>query len=296
MEIFIYLLIISLALIHRGKSILKSSFKEKIYVKNKIIDNYMRYTDSEIFADIQITFGKLMLIPSIAGILFSKLLGIIVLVMICIIMCAYIVSFLIGIYKFYKNKEYKRRLSVKQLNYIIILEIILIIVVGIYMFGIMNQQSAVFTQVDTSEDKGTKIFTYELIDLPTDKSYKLEFDMRSYDIDNINTKPKYEKHIGRSNVYYSQGQENPRVIFKIDEKNNCSIDVIGMDENKQKVEDNYKFEFKRVKNELSDIIGGEVEIPYNSKGEIREKESNMGIYGSENNDESTSVRINISSN
>ena len=45
--------------------------------------------------------------------------------------------------------------------------------------------------------------------------------------------------------------------------------------------------------ELSDNICIEVEIPYTSKDTISKNDNSIGIYGSENNKESTSIRINI---
>jgi hypothetical protein len=286
----------SVALISIGKDTLKLGPLEKAYYKNKIVDTIYRYPNSETFANIRIIFGKLLFVPSIVGMVFYELLGLVTLAIITIILFLFILASFIGMCKFYKNNGYKVKLGAKQLNYIIILQTILIIVAGIYSFDISTRENAAFKQVEELEDRGAQTFTYELIDLPTNKNYKLEFDIKNYDIGDTSNNPKYEKHIGTSNVYYSQGQENPRVIFKIDEKDNCSIDVIGIDENNQVVKANYEFEFKRVKNELSDVIGGGIEIPYNRKGEIRGKENSIGIYGSENNDESTSVRIKISTN
>jgi hypothetical protein len=48
-----------------------------------------------------------------------------------------------------------------------------------------------------------------------------------------------------------------------------------------------------VEKELSDNIGIELEIPYTSKDTIRKSDNSIGIYGSENNKESTSIRMNI---
>lgn len=285
MEFFIYLLIFSIAMIIYGKSIFKSSIKEEININNKIV-----YT----FADIQITFGRLLIIPSILGILLYELLGMIILVIVIIIIVIYLVSLILGGYKFYRNKEYKMKSNSKIVRTIIVAEVLFIIVVGVYILIILNGDDASFKMVEESENNGTKIRTYELIDLPSDESYKLSFDIINRDIEDFKVKPKYVENIGVSNVYYSIGIENPKIIFIIDKEDKCSIDVIGRDKNSQQVKYSYKFKFKRVDNELSDIITQEVDILYPSKSKFREKESSVGIYGSENNEENISIRMNIS--
>ncbi|RDY24604.1 hypothetical protein CHF27_002890 [Romboutsia maritimum] len=206
-----------------------------------------------------------------------------------------LVSLLISLYKFYKNKKYNSQLKNTRLKFLIILEIILMSIGSLYAFSMINRDSATFNQVDMSRDDGTLVLTYELEGLPNNKNYDLNFNIKSNNSNDLIIKPKDEKPIGTSSIYYSKEQENPKVIFKIDENDNCIIDVIGRDKDKQKVEDNYKFKFKRVKNELSDMMGLEVDIPYNKKGKISKRENNIGIYGSENNNKSTSVYMNICS-
>ena len=109
----------------------------------------------------------------------------------------------------------------------------------------------------------------------------------------LSNNQKYKENIGKVDIYYRQDVGNPKVIFKIDKNDNCSIEVIGVDSNFQNINKTYEFQFTRVEKELSDNIGIELEIPYTSKDTIRKSDNSIGIYGSENNKESTSIRMNI---
>lgn len=293
MELFISMLVFAVASLFIGKMALKTESKKKLEIRNKLINSIMAYYDSQVFGDIEVTFGKLMILPCIVGIFFYDKMGLLLIALVCAILIYYLVTIVVGFYKFYNNKEYKMKSNTKMLRHIIIIEIILMLVYGIYMFSIMNNSSAYFRQVDEQQVDNTKVLTYELIDLPSNASYELSFDVVSSDIGQLSIKPKYQENIGKVDIYYRQGIENPKVIFKIDKNDNCSIEVIGVDSNFQKVNNLYEFQFTRVEKELSDNICIEVEIPYTSKDTISKNDNSIGIYGSENNKESTSIRINI---
>ena len=150
---------------------------------------------------------------------------------------------------------------------------------------------------EVQENSEKKIFTYtakdQYINELSKTGYELTFDVVNSDIGQLSNNQKYKENIGKVDIYYRQDVGNPKVIFKIDKNDNCSIEVIGVDSNFQNINKTYEFQFTRVEKELSDNIGIELEIPYTSKDTIRKSDNSIGIYGSENNKESTSIRMNI---
>ena len=293
MEIFISMLVFAVSSLFIGKMILKTESKKQLEIEKKLINSIISYYDSHIFGDTSIIFGKLMILPCIVGIFFYDKMGLLSIALVCAILLYYLVNIVVGFYKFYNNKEYKMKSNTKTLRYIIVIELIFMLVYGIYMFSIMNNPSAYFRQVDEQQVDNTKVLTYELIDLPSNTSYELTFDVVNSDIGQLSNNQKYKENIGKVDIYYRQDVRNPKVIFKIDKNDNCSIEVIGVDSNFQNINKTYEFQFTRVEKELSDNIGIELEIPYTSKDTIRKSDNSIGIYGSENNKESTSIRMNI---
>lgn len=293
MEIFISMLVFAVSSLFIGKMILKTESKKQLEIEKKLINSIISYYDSHIFGDTSIIFGKLMILPCIVGIFFYDKMGLLSIALVCAILLYYLVNIVVGFYKFYNNKEYKMKSNTKTLRYIIVIELIFMLVYGIYMFSIMNNPSAYFRQVDEQQVDNTKVLTYELIDLPSNTSYELTFDVVNSDIGQLSNNQKYKENIGKVDIYYRQDVGNPKVIFKIDKNDNCSIEVIGVDSNFQNINKTYEVQFTRVEKELSDNIGIELEIPYTSKDTIRKSDNSIGIYGSENNKESTSIRMNI---
>ena len=65
----------------------------------------------------------------------------------------------------------------------------------------------------------------------------------------------------------------------------------GIDLNK--IEDKYEYKFRRVDNETSDMIAGEFSVPVDSNGNIIGEDNGMNLYSSENNNETSGIRITI---
>ena len=195
MEIFISMLVFAVSSLFIGKMILKTESKKQLEIEKKLINSIISYYDSHIFGDTSIIFGKLMILPCIVGIFFYDKMGLLSIALVCAILLYYLVNIVVGFYKFYNNKEYKMKSNTKTLRYIIVIELIFMLVYGIYMFSIMNNPSAYFRQVDEQQVDNTKVLTYELIDLPSNTSYELTFDVVNSDIGQLSNNQKYKENI-----------------------------------------------------------------------------------------------------
>ena len=236
-------------------------------------------------------FGKIFLASGIVGMICYDTLGLFMVLVICITALLFFGVSMANFYKYYKGKEYKFKGSSKSINTIILVATIVVSTIGVITPLKLGKGSIVFSQIDSNEENG-RTFTYEIKGLPEMKEYELGFNVKHYELDKFE-KPKYQENIGTSKVYYNERMENPKVTFSIDEHDNCTIFVTSFDKNLNKIEDKYEYKFRRVDNETSDMIAGEFSVPVDSNGNIIGEDNGMNLYSSENNNETSGIRITI---
>ena len=291
MKVFLGVAFMGLMLIANGKINLNSEKKDKAVLKNKELNLWLGYIESRIFADNDMLFGKIFLASGIVGMICYDTLGLFMVLVICITALLFFGVSMANFYKYYKGKEYKFKGSSKSINTIILVATIVVSTIGVITPLKLGKGSIVFSQIDSNEENG-RTFTYEIKGLPEMKEYELGFNVKHYELDKFE-KPKYQENIGTSKVYYNERMENPKVTFSIDEHDNCTIFVTSFDKNLNKIEDKYEYKFRRVDNETSDMIAGEFSVPVDSNGNIIGEDNGMNLYSSENNNETSGIRIRI---
>ena len=291
MKVFFLVAFMGLMLIVTGKVNLNSEKKDKAVLKNKELNLWLGYIESRIFADNDMLFGKIFLASGIVGMICYDTLGLFMVLVLCTTTLLFFGLSMSNFYKYYKGKEYKFKGSSKSINTIILVATIAVSIIGVIMPLKLGKESIVFSQIDSNEENG-QTFTYEIKGLPKMKEYELGFNVKHYELDKFE-KPKYQENIGISKVYYNEGMENPKVTFSIDEHDNCTIFVTSFDKNLNKIEDKYKYKFRRVDNETGDMIAGGFSVPVDSNGNIIGEDNGMNLYASENNNETSGIRITI---
>lgn len=291
MELFLGLAFWGLMMIFMGKRSLNIEKDDKIVFNNKALDLLTGYKESKIFADNDILFGKIFLASGVVGMICYKTLGLFMVFVFCIAVLLFLGTSIINFYRYYKGKDYKFKGSSKKTNIILVVVSILISTTGSIIPLVLGNKSIVFSQIGFSEENG-QTFIYEIKGLPLNKEYELSFDAKHYEIDKFE-QTKYQENIGSSKVYSSEGMENPKVEFSIDEDDNCTIFITSIDKDLNKIENKYEYKFRRVDNEISDMIAGEFGVLVNSKGNIIGEDNGMNLYASENDYETSGIRITI---
>lgn len=110
MDFFINLAIMGLLIRVFGKQIVKENTKtltEDCKLEFNIIKNIMDYTESNIFGNLNIKYGTLLLISGTIGVLLYKTVGLLMVLVILLILSTYLIKVVIEWYKFYKNFNLK---------------------------------------------------------------------------------------------------------------------------------------------------------------------------------------------
>jgi len=103
MDFFINFGILGIALILSGK-LNKRKDNQTQKLKNiKILDKISCYMDSDMLININLKYGKLMLIAGIIGALFYNTLGLLMVFITVLIMIFYLINLFISLYKFYST-------------------------------------------------------------------------------------------------------------------------------------------------------------------------------------------------
>lgn len=101
MDFFISFGILGIALIISGNLNKRKNNQEQSTYNIKILDKILCYMDSDILININLKYGKLMLITGIIGVLFYNTLGLLMVLITVLIMIFYLINLFISWYKFY---------------------------------------------------------------------------------------------------------------------------------------------------------------------------------------------------
>ena len=103
MDFFINLGILGIALIILGKSKSRKNNQAQKLNHIKILDKLLCYMESDMLMNINLKYGKLLLITGIIGALFYNILGLLMVFITVLIVTFYLVNLFMNGYKFYIN-------------------------------------------------------------------------------------------------------------------------------------------------------------------------------------------------
>ena len=103
MDFFINLGILGIALIILGKSKSRKNNQAQKLNHIKILDKLLCYMESDMLMNINLKYGKLLLITGIIGALFYNILGLLMVFITVLIVTLYLVNLFMSGYKFYIN-------------------------------------------------------------------------------------------------------------------------------------------------------------------------------------------------
>lgn len=103
MDFFINFGILGIALIILGKSKSRKNNQTQKLNNIKILDKLLCYMESDMLMNINLKYGKLLLITGIIGALFYNILGLLMVFITVLIVTFYLVNLFMSGYKFYIN-------------------------------------------------------------------------------------------------------------------------------------------------------------------------------------------------
>lgn len=103
MDFFINLGILGIALIILGKSKSRKNNQAQKLNHIKILDKLLCYMESDMLMNINLKYGKLLLITGIIGALFYNILGLLMVFITVLIVTFYLINLFMSGYKFYIN-------------------------------------------------------------------------------------------------------------------------------------------------------------------------------------------------